>query len=267
MLIGDGYARITFVKDVHGGDLETAYYGVDGKPVVLKQGYARVVRNYDEYGDLVAEAYLDTDGHLALKNCAFARFVRINDRHGRLVEGRFYGLDDLPTTKNSLGAPRFTISYGQGDQIIERLLHHKNGLIEHQRLQNTDPFGSAAETTVTDSTGKLVDGPDGYARCSFVGKEPNCANGAGEPVVEVAVIEEVAMDQPAERALRKGDIVVGPLASPEQAAMPAAAVGEAEQRVLVIIRDGHRQTVQVPSGKLVSRTHRFFVSPAGLAAP
>ena len=53
---------MTIINDAHGRDLETAWFGVDGKPVLLKKGYAIRKRRYNDGGQVVEEAYFGTEG-------------------------------------------------------------------------------------------------------------------------------------------------------------------------------------------------------------
>jgi hypothetical protein len=63
-----GIAKITSVYDAHGNNVENAYYGTDGKPVLRRDwGIARVTNSYDARGYRVEQAYLGTDGKPALR--------------------------------------------------------------------------------------------------------------------------------------------------------------------------------------------------------
>jgi hypothetical protein len=90
-LINDGYARVTYIKDTQGRDIETTYFGTNGNPVEFKQGYAQTTCRYNDYGDLIRESYFDASGEPVLNKDGIASVTVAHDNFGRAVEWEFFG--------------------------------------------------------------------------------------------------------------------------------------------------------------------------------
>ena len=139
--------------------------------------------------------------------------------------------------------------------------------MENQRLKDGDPI----EGTVTDATGALVDGPDGYARCHF-SEHRQCFDRSGTPLVEAVEIIDIKPGSAAERVqLGKGDLFVsydGVAVSSADAltAIVKDRASAAGELTVVVLRNGQSISVQVPSGLLGIDTRAKFVHATSLTS-
>ena len=81
----DGLARVTKRFDQRGKQVEAAYYGVDGKPMLHKDGYARWTARYDERGNRVERALFDADDHAVMVDGVGAKARYTYDDNDQLV--------------------------------------------------------------------------------------------------------------------------------------------------------------------------------------
>ena len=58
-----GFASIARQFDRRGNEIETAFFGLDGKPVQAGTGYAKVLYSYDTVGRETDARYFDAQGH------------------------------------------------------------------------------------------------------------------------------------------------------------------------------------------------------------
>ena len=76
--------------DERGNAAEVAYFGVDGRPMLIKDGIARLTTSYDERGNVVEEAYFGVDGKPALRKDGIARVTERFDDRGNVVEQAYF---------------------------------------------------------------------------------------------------------------------------------------------------------------------------------
>ena len=256
VLIDDGYARITFTKDAHGRNTSIAYFGTDGRPVNAKNGYARTEYTYSPYGDLIEQVYFSADGKHVAGDQGYARLTQVRNAYGDIVETDCFDADDRPTYCNPRHATRVVHGYDRRRQESELILYIDGNAKEHQRIKD----GKPVETSVTDSGGAPVDGPDGYSRCE-IGMEWKCFDHTGRPLTEAMEIVDIARSSPAE--LSKGDVILsyddGPASALDKLTEPVAEP-KGQAITLVVLRDGGRVAIQVPRGPLSVKTRKRFVS-------
>ena len=221
-------------------------------------GFARLTTRYSEYGDLMEEAYFGVDGERVFVDERCARFTNTYNAHGQKVETACFDTNDRPSSENPLNAVRVAFSYDRQGQLSERRLYLDGNLIEHQRMKDGNPI----ETSVTDAGGAPADGPNGYSHCQ-IGKEWQCFEHSGLPLIETAEIVGIAAGSSAQQAqLHKGDLIIsykaGPVSALSAAVKQAAEEGEGPVD-LVVIRDGSRQSIQVPRGVFGINIRKHFV--------
>ena len=123
MLFKDsGAARITYAHDERGNEVERAYFGVDGKPLLDKDyGAARITYAYDDRGNEIEEAGFGIDGKPVLfKDCGAARITYVYDDRGNEIEEAGFGIDGKPVLFKDYGAARITYVYDdRGNEIEE----------------------------------------------------------------------------------------------------------------------------------------------------
>ena len=97
VVLKDGFARWTARFDDCGHRLEEAYFGVDGKPMLGSQGAAGFTYKYDEFGNRIEIAAFGLDGHPILLNEGFAKWTARFNARGNQLELAYFGVDGKPT--------------------------------------------------------------------------------------------------------------------------------------------------------------------------
>jgi hypothetical protein len=101
------YHRGKYVLDDRGNWLEFATFGIDEKPMNVKEGYAKITRRYDPRGAVLEVAYFGISGQPVLNDEGFARVTVVRDSHGQQIEAAYFGTDGKPLNQKH-GYAKFT---------------------------------------------------------------------------------------------------------------------------------------------------------------
>jgi len=118
VLSRDGYARIASKYNAHGNGTELAFFGIDGKPVLIKEGFARIASKSDARGNLIEEAYYGIDGKPVLSRDGYARIASKYDARGNEIERAYFGIDGKPVLIKD-GYARIIRTYNAHRQLIK----------------------------------------------------------------------------------------------------------------------------------------------------
>jgi hypothetical protein len=167
----DGYAIVRSHYDDHGKEVETAYFGEDGKlKFINRKGFALSQTIYDERGRQTEIAYFGTDSKpLIHPKFGYARATGKYDDDGNFTEFALYGMSgELRLGPDGFAVARFKYD-GEGRQI-ERAYFGADGKPEihptegyHLRRTQYDRNGNEIEEAFYDTDGKRLVGPAGYA--------------------------------------------------------------------------------------------------------
>jgi YD repeat-containing protein len=93
-----GRLLLTFAHDAHGNTIESAYFGVDGQPMLSKDlGAARVTYAHDARGNIVESAFFGVDGQPTLSDdWSVAPVTYAYDARGNTIESAHFGVDGQP---------------------------------------------------------------------------------------------------------------------------------------------------------------------------
>ncbi len=116
-----GTARITMQRDEHGNDIEADYFGTDGQPIPRKDmGAARIISKYDERGNLIEEDYFGIHGEPILStDFGAARRTAKWDEHGNALEEDYFDTANKPVLRKNIGAARITAKFDERGKLIE----------------------------------------------------------------------------------------------------------------------------------------------------
>ena len=124
--------------DERGKQVEEAYFGLDGKPMLHKDGYARWTARYDERGNRVERALFDADDHAVMVDGVGAKARYSYDDNDQLVSVIYLDKNDqvVPVEVEVKEAePNSTaarIGLKPGDRLLScdgALLHSKEQFI------------------------------------------------------------------------------------------------------------------------------------------
>jgi hypothetical protein len=93
-----GYSRKVYIKDARGLDVETAYFGADGQPILNDRGFSRAKIVNDDLGRPIELSYFGIRGEpiIGKNTYQFHRITKKLDSQGNEVELATYGLDGEP---------------------------------------------------------------------------------------------------------------------------------------------------------------------------
>ena len=123
----DGYAAWKARYDDRGNQIEIAYFGPDGKPTRHKDGNAAWRARYDERGNQVERAYFDAAGKPCLNSDSVAGWKSDFDERGREIKRSFFGVDGEPRVLSGRGYASWTKRYDQDKTVVEEVYFDAKG--------------------------------------------------------------------------------------------------------------------------------------------
>lgn len=107
VLHAQGYHRFTIRFDEQGNPVETAYFGIDGKPVIPNPpGWSRMSQSYNDKGRLVRTTYFGSDGQPMIGPHGYATLTTEYSADGLPESSEFLDAADRPLrAKLVLGPP------------------------------------------------------------------------------------------------------------------------------------------------------------------
>jgi AAA ATPase domain/PDZ domain len=236
---------------------EYRYYDAAGNPTEDNDFHAlRVTFSYDNDKKLMERVRYRADGVVEHERFSTGELVEIDYTDG----------DGNPTDKNELHVFRTLIERAGDGKETGRTNYRSGDLVDRWTFRSDDD----AEVVWSDSSGKVVDGPLGYAHCHMT-KQTECVDSEGRILVQVVAVEGVMPDSPAEHAeLHSGDLLISYEGKPvtemnafiDQVTQPGPSA-----RILVVAREGQRLAISVPPGRLGIQIHERYVLPTNLGSP
>jgi MTH538 TIR-like domain (DUF1863)/PDZ domain len=168
-----GVASLTRKYDELGNVVETAYFGVDGKPALDKNGVARWTARYDARGNEVERTFFDVDGKPTLSADGFAHVTGRFDERGNKAEVAFFDVEGKPAiSKDGIAGTRWLFDErgnrveeayfaADGKSMLSRVLHVARATWRY------DERGNQVEEAYFDVNGKPVLSKDGLARMTW----------------------------------------------------------------------------------------------------
>jgi hypothetical protein len=149
----DGVSGWRTKYDEFGNAVEVAYFGLAGKPILNRDGYARRQSKFDERGNGIEDAYFGVDGQPILHKDgnAVARF-KYDDR-GNNLEMAYFGVDGRPILGKG-GYATVKFKYDQGGNVIEATTFDVAGLLIRSGSVERDSRGNGIKKNFFGSDGR-----------------------------------------------------------------------------------------------------------------
>ncbi len=181
------YHRVVSRYDSKGRLVETAHFGIDGKPA-LARGTHRLTIRHDSDGDGLEECSFGRDGKPCLNAQGFHRKTYRLDRLGRTRTWSYFGIDGKPVA-------------------------HADG--NHKFVQDLDALGRPAQMHFLGTDDRPVRSKRGFARLQLVYRGrmqigTRAFDVDGKEIALVVVVNAVAPGSAAEMlGLKVGDVLLG----------------------------------------------------------
>jgi serine/threonine protein kinase len=164
-----GYARVTFSYGENGAEHEVQYFGADGAPVLV-QGAARIARQWVD-GKNVETAYFGVDGRQRLNAGGFAVEKHKFDARGHDVETEYFATDGHTPALHD-GYSRVTFAYDPNERRVGESYFGPDGqpiMVRGyaRREAKLDDGGRKSEERYFGVDGRLVSLDAGYARVTW----------------------------------------------------------------------------------------------------
>ena len=89
----NGNHKWTAQYDVRGNEIETAYFGIDGQPVLLEYGYHKWTSQFDVRGNEIESAFFGSDGQPVFLKEGYHRVISQYDEKGNLIDRQFFDVE------------------------------------------------------------------------------------------------------------------------------------------------------------------------------
>jgi hypothetical protein len=163
----EGWSRVVNRYELRGSDpIDTRYYDVDDRPVMVSDGYAEIKRQLDVYGRVIEESFYDTRGSLVRTRAGYARALTRYDSYGRPIERAAFGPDLAPVVVRA-GFHKVRERYDVRGQLLERRYLGPGdvparlwGTLQHLTRFRHDDRGHVIEITNFGPDGSPCLGPD-----------------------------------------------------------------------------------------------------------
>ena len=117
-----GCAHYEATCNEFGDQVESRYFGVDGKPCLRKEGNARFVAQYDKFGNCTKQTYYGLDGKLCMLKAGYAGFTATFDQTtGKPLTYRYWDKDGKTCMSNVDGCAQVVFDYSLNEGLLKSM--------------------------------------------------------------------------------------------------------------------------------------------------